>query len=691
MIGTRSPSPISLEDAVHDYVTQKNTPFTTDEALPDIVDRMAAPPSDAWTAVDDELEASDCVFYDEETDHYIPRSRFFQGAQFLIAPQPEEIEASILIPGHRFMPFLARDVFPATCQLLINDEPPIQTRLVHKPILDLLIYLSFYGQHGALQYLTADQDSNNDVMRRDLNDNPEFAVTVFDMTDVYARYAVKPGDTFLCTVKNWTLGIYELEHIPNEPQMLEFRMQKWITDFESAMLQMWEEGDYPPDIYAQLSEALFIGPKSLCDRPPLHFGGFLARSKKVSISQEPTGTLLSHTEISPESLFDRAAEASMGDMTGRRESLDAILNDIGLSTTQDELEAYMRDTYARGERTFDAAMARVLSGREGTTFYDEAQIDSFEEFINELWEHIGASFNAEHDKRVAPFRSRILELLDKHTAWLRDCDRRNIPVSELPQAPSIALAQMTGILSQLLGLLNRDEDSTQREVDELANTLDLIEEHFNQSFAELEAATSAASTSNLRLLPDLPPASATVYQLKVSLKAIRPPIWRRLQVLGDTTLEQLHIIIQIAMGWQNYHLHDFQIDGIRYAPESDDDGFDFDEPESEADVRLCDVADEGDKFLYAYDYGDGWEHTIQVEKVLPEDEDSIAPLCIKGRRACPPEDCGGPWGYKNLLEVLNDPTHPDHTQWSEWVPHNFAPEELDLSTINTQLKHIFPT
>jgi len=686
MIGPAAPDPISLEEAVQEYVVRQDTPFTTDEALPDILDGMTAPPSDAWTAVDEELLDNDWVFYDEETDRFIPRRNFFRGSQFLITPQPEEIEANILIPGHRFMPFVERDVFPATCRLFLESNDPIPCRVVHRPIQDLLIYLSFYGQHGALQYLTADQNSNHDILNGDLADNPEFAVTVFDMTDAYAQHAFKAGDAFLCTVKDWARGIYDMEYVPSDPDTIDFRMQQWIEDMDAAICMAWEEGDYFDDIYTELSEALFLGPKSLYNNPPLHFGGFLARSKKVVIDQTPLGVLLSHKDYKTEGLLDRAREATENAMTGRCESLDAILNDIGLSTTKDEIEAYMRHAYAQGARALDVPMGRAFAGREGIAFFDDAQISSFTQFIEELWESVSTDFNPKRDKRVASLRARVLDMLDRHTAWLRDCDRRNVPVLDLPEAPSMALASMTGMFSQILGLLNRDEDTPKAEMDQLTNTLDLMEERFDHFMLELEGYTSGDSSPELRILPELPPECMFVYQLKVTLKGIRPPIWRRLHVLGETTLEQLHLIIQVAMGWGNYHLHDFEIYGIRYGITDDDDLFELEDIEPESETYLCQFATEGMKFKYTYDYGDGWEHSIEVEKLLPPDEDLPTPRCIKAKRACPPEDCGGPWGYQNLLKILNDPTHPDHATFSEWVPPNFTPEEISLPAINTQLK-----
>ena len=149
-----------------------------------------------------------------------------------------------------------------------------------------------------------------------------------------------------------------------------------------------------------------------------------------------------------------------------------------------------------------------------------------------------------------------------------------------------------------------------------------------------------------------------VYQLKITLRDIKPPIWRRVQV-KDCTLARLHDIIQTCMGWDDYHLHEFDIGGERYGdPRQWRDGFGGDvEVGNEGKVKLGQVVARGvKKFSYVYDMGDNWDHTIQIEKVLPAEAGVRYPRCIAGQRACPPEDCGGPWGYagfgrQNLLDL----------------------------------------
>lgn len=177
--------------------------------------------------------------------------------------------------------------------------------------------------------------------------------------------------------------------------------------------------------------------------------------------------------------------------------------------------------------------------------------------------------------------------------------------------------------------------------------------------------------------------SQQIYQLHISLDNIRPPIWRRVLVPSDVNLSELSRIILNAMGWLGYHLHQFIINGVYYGnPEDDDMG----EMKDETKVTLRNIVRGEDyKFKYEYDFGDGWMHTIKIEKILPREESSQYPVCIKGKRACPPEDVGGPWGYEEFLDNIRDPESDQAEELLEWVGGEFDPEEIDLDEINAQL------
>lgn len=177
-----------------------------------------------------------------------------------------------------------------------------------------------------------------------------------------------------------------------------------------------------------------------------------------------------------------------------------------------------------------------------------------------------------------------------------------------------------------------------------------------------------------------------IYELKVTLKGIRPPIWRRVRVPGNVSMGTLHHILQIVMGWTDSHLHMFRAGRTAIgAPDPEWDDFGFDSID-ERRIKLAEVApEEKSKFTYEYDFGDGWEHDVRVERILPADPKIDLPVCLKGKRACPPEDCGGPYGYLDLLEVLADPDDPEHEEMLDWLGGEWDAEAFDLDAVNVML------
>jgi hypothetical protein len=171
-----------------------------------------------------------------------------------------------------------------------------------------------------------------------------------------------------------------------------------------------------------------------------------------------------------------------------------------------------------------------------------------------------------------------------------------------------------------------------------------------------------------------------IYQLKITLGDVAPPVWRRVLVPGGYTLDRLHRVVQHTMGWQDYHLHSFEIDGAQYGDPDPDGELAL---RDELDARLDAVAAKGCRFTYTYDFGDWWEHHIEVEDVLPADPDERYPVCLGGERACPPEDVGGAYGYADLLSAVADRDHPEHERMRSWLGRDFDPEAFaaDIATI----------
>lgn len=206
-----------------------------------------------------------------------------------------------------------------------------------------------------------------------------------------------------------------------------------------------------------------------------------------------------------------------------------------------------------------------------------------------------------------------------------------------------------------------------------------------------------------------------VYELKIVLKGTKPPIQRRIAVASDILLSDLHEVIQIVMGWDDDHLHQFVIRNSNPKPKPEqirmlaakmefaklaammrpdrcfsDPQSELEDVEDERKVRLNEIAPTvKSKIVYEYDFGDGWEHSIEVVKIGPPAQGVKYPMCISGKGACPPEDCGGVWGYYDMLEILKNPKHQRYEEIAEWMPPEFDPDYFNVEEVNEILASEF--
>jgi len=184
---------------------------------------------------------------------------------------------------------------------------------------------------------------------------------------------------------------------------------------------------------------------------------------------------------------------------------------------------------------------------------------------------------------------------------------------------------------------------------------------------------------------------AAIYVVKVTLLGSKPPIWRRVGVPPDITLAKLHDVLQVVMGWEDCHLHMFTSrDQQRYGTIDGEAGAGWDDDlHDETKARLRDLLHKPkDRCVYEYDFGDSWEHRLELEKAVGPEAGVRYPACLAGKRACPPEDCGGVWGYANMLHALADPEHPEHADRREWIGGKFDAEALNLEKISAALRRL---
>ena len=216
----------------------------------------------------------------------------------------------------------------------------------------------------------------------------------------------------------------------------------------------------------------------------------------------------------------------------------------------------------------------------------------------------------------------------------------------------------------------------------------MIDAHPLQCFALIMAAKSLMDCLEAEVTGALEPTpgsvkSSVVYRLRITLADIEPVIWRLVEV-PDCSLAELHEVIQIAMGWQNSQMHQFVVNGKHFCQALLDD-IDL---EGEAGIRLSQIfkGKKKPRIVYEYDFGDSWEHEIVLEKTLEPEPKVKYPRCLEGARACPPEDCGGAWGYADFLKAIADPKHPDHRDLKEWIGGKFDPEKFSVDKVNRELR-----
>jgi hypothetical protein len=277
-------------------------------------------------------------------------------------------------------------------------------------------------------------------------------------------------------------------------------------------------------------------------------------------------------------------------------------------------------------------------------------------------------------------------------------ERFDLELTEAQRRTILKYADLPAHLAEPLSAQCAEGSATQFTLDELDELLDRLEiavyrAKGNEKQKVLRIVQKVAGLLGSEVIPShvsshrTSKKASTIFQIKMTLKGIDPPIWRRIHT-PDCTLEELHEIIQVTMGWEFEHLYRFTIGGVDYAdPAMTSD----EEVEDACGTRLSVVLpteNRRPRFSYEYDFGDEWIHQLIVEERLLPKEGVKYPICVGGQRACPPEDSGGPWAYSEFVEAVGNPDHRRHDELLEWVGGRFDPERFDQEAVNTELRRL---
>ncbi len=696
----------SLEKEIVNFTSNAIEPFTLSSATKTIRSMVSSPPKNLQDIIANALTRDRWIFFDNKKRKFFPRSNYFQDAQFRIAPLKLEIDAGILFPGHRFLPFYMHEVFPTSFKLTYSSGNTLRRKKVSYPMKDVVIFHTLLGQEHMLNYFIMDNEKNHDVFMTVENPfDQKIDLTAFNLKSFYEENDFQEGDTITVTVKDWKKGAFSLEFSPASDLSRDFMLcRQWFNGFENAIGKVFDDFGTLPDIHEQLSLAFFYMGKDLLKFPGIHIGGFLQQSKKVEITSLGLTTMLWKKGEAPEDSIPMDEEFYSWIATGNSDSLDSIFQDIGLGITEGEIEAYIRDElYREAEKAKIENVLERCFPQSPLFFYDGKQEKEFDRLIKKLWKSVKKKYNIFQDKGASECRTMLLKILDDYKTWLRSFDHLSELPENFPKKEMVTLTQMMSNISHIVEELNSGENITPPGQDFIPMIEDM--QSANQFLMELiSSSVSSGQKQELQLVTSPPKkqkkssqknskkktASKNAYQLKVSLKHIRPPIWRRIQINGDSTLEDLHEIIQASMGWEDCHEHMFYINEKEYGREHCGDdllGFGASENLDESEFTLDDVLLKAKmRFLYEYDFGDSWEHQVLVEKILPLDGKIKYPTCLTGKRSCPPEDCGGVPGYYQLLEAIENPEVSDAEELIDCLGEDYDPDEFNVKKANKSLK-----
>ncbi|MDR2589019.1 MAG: plasmid pRiA4b ORF-3 family protein [Spirochaetales bacterium] len=701
-----------LYKKIRQYVISREKDFSLDDIMRELTPaNLKGRPGFSQEDVLDILENSDLVF-SKKGAAFVPRHLFFNKARFIVSPREDEIKDRILIPGHRFLPFHPHEVFPWDCTLRVcgpqsadSAGKTVPVKKIGRQVHSLPVYYTLYGQENMPFFLILDHEENEKAFQNKDFMDESVDVTAFDFAPFFEEWNFSPGDGLLLEVEDWAQGIFTVQYLPKKRrrELVENALH-WLRKLEKGFLKVFDEHTVNFPLEEQISYAYYYAGPQVLREPALHLGGFFDSSPCVNFVTIGSKTRLwreNHIDLSALRLPDPPPPRGAGG------SIDEIFRDLSVPVSEIEVEACMRDELFHRRENPQSVRERIIAGRK-VLFFSRAQENEFDRHFKKLWNKIKKTYNYFSDQLSGKARERILKILDENCEWMDSLQDRKADKEDFPMEEVSSMGETLRFLIEQLEILNIKDPDRSADAQDILELLPEFEEFVENLRDEISSRfddfpphgspvpPEGNQRPQLRLVkpgdPDEPPEdqppqeAEKVYVFRIDLLSITPPIWRNFQVPGSFTLAELHEVILAVMGWEGYHAHSFTIKGQPYGTinevfldsklnQNDEDDFTLDS------LQLK----EKQKFEYIYDFGDGWIHQISVTKVFPAGVCSkthrTQALCLDGKRACPPEDCGGISGYASILEALISPGKKKNLELLDWLgdydPEYFAKDEVN--------------
>jgi hypothetical protein len=452
-----------LPEIVDGFGRMQETAFGLDALLAHVKGKLGKGKADD---VYDVAATSDYLFESWEKpakEIFMPRRTFFQGAQFRVTPTDKEVEGGFLVPGYRFFPFASREVFPADVRLVLPDFSAATTRHVTLPTPLAMNHLKFFGPKHAMEYLVLDREANSDVLVPPFTSEVE--MTAFDLCDYFDSCGFLPGDSLMLTVLDWLHGVFSVAHAPVAADPADLAtVREWVDLMGEAFCDVLDELGTDEDCYEQLAHMLLFAEEfsehgSPMRNPPLSLASFFATQKDIAVK------LVEDRAI----FWDADDDPQAGGLAELESGLDVFFRQLGLSISESDAEAYMRDALFRGKHNPDAVLARVAVGK--ALFFRSAEDQ--EEFHGrwcELWDDVRALYLPGRDP-YGEIRTDFLALNDLCLAVLHRLD--DPPENRLKTPELQKFDQMSAMIASSLALMNM-EDPVGVSVDHFREMLDVL-------------------------------------------------------------------------------------------------------------------------------------------------------------------------------------------------------------------------
>ncbi len=438
------------------------------------------------------LEADETLFWDESGERFAGRAEFFSGAEFLITPDELEIEAGILIPGHRFAPFVSAEVFPSEVVLTDEEKAGELPRRHYRGELETLFpYHMLLGSEQVFDFFIAEDAANQEAVSR-AGSGKALTLHVFDMRNWYDEHAFSTGDALLCTVRDWSRGAVSCRFLSGEARR-NGAIRDWCGRFAGALERVIDRFEQYFDIPEQLAWSFFEdGALLRRGDQGASLDEFIRMTDRIEVGYDAGHTALARRSGETDADEDGAVvPEGVRVSRGMTDSLGGILQELGLAITPVEIDGFILDCCYYREFDFESFFARCF-GREPLPFADEAQEAVFRNYVEDRWEELTGNYNRTDDEPKAELRSSILDLVETRLEFLNALRGAPDTASKLPEPEMRRLAELALYLDELLRLLNspghtlapEEADAMNETIAGVEETQDHLLEHLDGHLAE---------------------------------------------------------------------------------------------------------------------------------------------------------------------------------------------------------------